>query len=314
MNDVAHEWTDKQLETLERNIAREYRKAVKELKQKQAEALKDYGEELKAMRKDLEKGVITNEQFNTWLQGQAVSTQLQNELIETLSETANNANRAAVDMVNNSIPKYYAENYNWGTYTIENGASINTMFNLVDVDTVKHLLLENPSLIPVYKLDNLKDIRWNNKKFASAITQGILQGESIPKIAKRLELVMQMNHNSAVRNARTATTAAENKGRVDSYKRAEGMGIEIKKEWLATLDGRTRHSHRQLDGVSVGTDDKFDNGCRYPGDPQGPAQEVYNCRCTLIAKVEGIDTSNAPRFERLDGMTYKEWKRGHRRS
>jgi hypothetical protein len=83
-------------------------------------------------------------------------------------------------------------------------------------------------------------------------------------------------------------TGAENKGRQDSYARAEADGIILQKEWLATNDGRTRHSHAMLDGAIVDQDKKFDNGLMYPGDPSGRPEEVYNCRCTLVAKVNGF--------------------------
>ena len=94
------------------------------------------------------------------------------------------------------------------------------------------------------------------------------------------------------------------------------MGIKLKKRWVATLDSRTRHTHAMLDGEQVAQDKKFSNGCRFPGDPQGPPWEIYNCRCTLIAAVEGVDTSTAQRRARNAGtgrnevisdMTYSEW-------
>ena len=109
-----------------------------------------------------------------------------------------------------------------------------------------------------------------------------------------------MNKSSAVRTARTAVTGAQNAGRMDSYVAAEKMGIKVRKEWLATLDGRTRHSHAMLDGKVVDKDKKFENGCMFPGDPNGPASEVYNCRCALIAAVDGIDTSNGLRRDRYE--------------
>lgn len=52
------------------------------------------------------------------------------------------------------------------------------------------------------------------------------------------------------------------------------------KQWDATLDGRTRDSHRRVDGEIRELDEKFSNGLMFPGDPSGGAAEVVNCRCT----------------------------------
>lgn len=49
---------------------------------------------------------------------------------------------------------------------------------------------------------------------------------------------------------------------------------------------------------------------RYPGDPQAPGYLIYNCRCTLISAVKGIDQSDAPRASKLDGVSYEDWKAG----
>lgn len=83
------------------------------------------------------------------------------------------------------------------------------------------------------------------------------------------------------------------------------MGIEMQKEWMATLDSRTRHSHRRLDGETVEYDSEFSNGCRYPGDPKGKPAEVYNCRCTMVARVKGIREAPGEHPKR---MTYGEWE------
>ena len=118
-----------------------------------------------------------------------------------------------------------------------------------------------------------------------------------------------------MRNARTAVTGAENAGRIDSYVRAEKMGIKLKQMWLATLDGRTRDSHVIMDGQQQEVGKRFSNGCRYPGDPQGAPAEVYNCRCTLVAIVEGADPYN-PNLRKSSyledqELTYDEWKKMH---
>lgn len=119
---------------------------------------------------------------------------------------------------------------------------------------------------------------------------------------------------------RTATTAAQNAGRMDSYHAAEGMGIKLKKEWLATLDGRTRHAHAMLDGQTAETDKPFHvDGCEimYPGDTSAPGYLVYNCRCTLIAALDDVPKAPNPLRRARDpetgksilvsDMTYAQW-------
>ena len=100
------------------------------------------------------------------------------------------------------------------------------------------------------------------------------------------------------------------------------MGIELLKVWLATPDSRVRDSHARLDGEERKTDDEFSNGCRYPGDPNGEPEEVWNCRCTLISQVKGtprIDVADlSQRHSGLardyvggENMTYQDWKNLH---
>lgn len=111
------------------------------------------------------------------------------------------------------------------------------------------------------------------------------------------------------------TTGAENAGHVDAYERAQSKGIEIKQMWLATLDGRTRDSHREMDGETVEVGGTFSNGCRFPGDPSGPAEEVWNCRCRVISQIKGFEIDptdpTVRRSDKLDGMTYEEWREAH---
>lgn len=109
----------------------------------------------------------------------------------------------------------------------------------------------------------------------------MLQGESVQKITRRLVNVTSMSKTAAIRNARTACTCAENTGRQTAYEEAARKGLILQKRWLCTVDARTRSSHAHLDGETVPYNERFSNGLRFPGDPQGRPEEVYNCRCTL---------------------------------
>jgi SPP1 gp7 family putative phage head morphogenesis protein len=197
----------------------------------------------------------------------------------------NRTNQIAADIISGDLKGTFALNANFAAYGIENGFQTDFGFTLYNEDTVNRLIEENPDLLPKPNPNAKIDVPWNKQKITSNITQAVLQGKSIPEIAKTMQTVVGMNKASATRNARTAMTGAQNAGRQQAYDRAKAMGIKVKKEWVATLDGRTRHSHGMADGQQVEIDGKFKVGAselRYPGDPQGAAEEVYNCRCTMV--------------------------------
>jgi hypothetical protein len=196
---------------------------------------------------------------------------------DTLAKDLTNTDKIAMKMVNQALPDVYALNMNYGTYSIEKDSKINTSFTLYNHAAVERLIKDNPKLLPNPKVDIPKDLRWNQQHIQSAITQGILQGKSIPQIAKNLQSVTGMDERAAIRNARTAMTGAQNAGRLDSMKRAQARGIGVKKGWLATLDHVTRDSHVDLDGEVQELDRAFSNGLMFPGDASGPPAEVYNC-------------------------------------
>lgn len=153
----------------------------------------------------------------------------------------------------------------------------NITFDLVDESTVKRLQRDKKINVPKKKVDIPKDKRWNEKQMASKIMQGIQNGDSIAKMSKSMTEVIGNNLTSAIRNTRTMTTSAECNGRLDSYKSLADQGVVQKKVWMATPDDRTRPTHIDLDGEEQDIDKTFSNGCQFPGDGNGPAEEVWQC-------------------------------------
>ena len=191
-------------------------------------------------------------------------------------------------------------------------------------ETVERLFRENPKLYKKPGRKTLRDIRdgkikaWDRKQIQSVMMQGMIQGESIPNLTKRLEAVTGGDHAAAIRNARTMATGVQNAGRIDAMDRANDMGLNVRKQWLATLDSRTRHWHRDLDGVIVDVDDPFENEygeIMYPGDPDADGANIYNCRCTMLNVLQNheIDVTDTDlRYDdNLKKMSYEEWKEGH---
>lgn len=259
-------------------------------------------------RRLLDNEEITKAEYKRWRNTYMFQGRQTYALLDTLSTDMVHVNEIAASIINGYMPEVYAINGNYITYKIEKDTNANIAFTLFDEPTVERLIREKPDLLPKARVNIPEDKRWNKAKLTSAITQGIIQGETIDEIAVRLASVTDMNKNSAVRNAATMTTSAQNGGRVDAAKRAEEMGVELVGRWLATLDGHTRYTHRQCDGEERKTGQKFSNGLLYPGDPNGRPEEVYNCRCCYTTVVKGSLVDFSDRNNRLQGMTYDQWK------
>lgn len=313
MADYGHRETDKRLEVMEKRISKVYADTLEEAKAKLNAILKEFQEEDAKKAQLVANGKLKQRAYVAWRQELLGKAKHLQDMIDVLTEDFTNADKIAMKIVSGEAKNVYALNANYAAYKIEQDANVNLSWTLYDHSTVERLIREEPNLLPLPSVDVPLDQRWNKKHITAAINRGILLGDPIPDIAQRLLNVASMDLNAAIRSARTATTAAECAGRIDTYKHAESLGIEMQQEWVATLDDRTRHEHRILDGQRVDIGEAFEvDGAtiRYPGDPQAPGYLVYNCRCTLVSAVKGIDQSDAPRASKLGNMSYEEWKAG----
>lgn len=311
MSDQAHDYAERKIAEFQAEVWETYQKAQADAQEALSRFLKRFEKEDEKQRAKVKAGELSEADYKAWRKGKILRSRQLSSTLDQVSQAMTEANQVAMAALAGKLPEVYAENANYSAFWVCKETGLAVGFDLVDPDTVQHMLTAGEALFMAPGVNVAKDKLWNRKLMASQLTQGVLLGESIPKMARRVQRVTGSNYAAAVRTARTAVTGAENAGRVHSYKRAKDMGIKLQKEWLATLDGRTRHSHRQLDGQKVDNDEnaKFSNGCRYPGDPTARYAEICNCRCTVIAAVEGFETDDAERWSKLpEGMTYEEWK------
>lgn len=327
-SDLGHKLTDDELKKLELRIARLYREAADELQEtidSYFEQFKKRDEEMKALIGTVQNGKEWTEQdYKLWRLNQIGRGRRYEALREKIAQRMTNAHETAIAYVNDATPGIYSLNRNYAAYTIERVAG-NVDFTLWDEQTVRRLIVEQPDLMPYYpKAAAVKrgiDLEYGKKQITKCVTSSVLQGKSIKGISDDLQrYIPTMSRDSAIRTARTAVTGAQNAGRQDSYNAAEKMGIRLKKEWLSALDKRTRHAHAMLDGQKVDPDKPFKvDGYEimFPGDTSAPGYLVYKCRCTMVAEVDGVDTSDAMRRARdpetgesvlIKNMTYQEWQ------
>lgn len=318
--DKAHNDTEKALRGIERKIRREYSIAEKEVQDKLEHYLARFTIRDNIKRNEVQSGKITQEEYVEWRKNQMLTAERWRQLRQIIAEDMCHANDIARDIVNDKMPEIYANNYNYATYEVEHNLGINTSFTFYNRDSVESLLRDNPDLLPEpgkatsERIRKGLEVRWNKQQIQSVMLQGILQGESIPRLSKRLaKTVGDRNKVSAIRNARTMTTRAQNYGRLNSYKQSAKLGIDMRKKWVATLDHRTRDSHVDLDGEIVKLDETFSNELDAPAG-MGPPEEVYNCRCTMIAEITNEPYTDERVSEWLDAQdfTYDEWKKAAR--
>lgn len=294
--DEGHRLTDEQLQELEERIREMYDEAAKELQDIIDDYFAKFAVRDKEMQDMLQAGKIDEEAYKQWRLNQIGRGRRFEQLRDKLAERATHANEVAVAYINDTTPGIYTLSRNYAAYEIESvGAGVD--FTLYDEATIRRLLVERPDLMPYYPpslaLKRGIDLEYGKKQITARVTRGILMGESNRQIAAGLrERLTNMSVTSAIRAARTATTAAANGGRTASYQKAADMGIEMTREWLSVHDGRTRFNHGMADGQRVGVNEPFTVGgekLMFPGDGSMGASDgnIYNCRCQIKGQIKG---------------------------
>ena len=320
-------WTEKELEALEKRIADVFKEAEKDLNKEVKEYFAKFKLRDKEMQALVDAGEMTKADYQQWRLTQIGRGQRFEALRDKVAERYTKANEVANAYVNDLTPSIYSLNRNYEAYQIEKTVG-SCDFTLWDESTVRRLLIEQPDLMPYYPpsraLNRGIDLAYGKDQITKHVTSGIIRGLAPGKIANELMTgITTMNRDSAVRAARTGVTTAQNAGRLDSYIAAEKMGIQIKRRWICTKDAKTRLDHGLADGqIVVGTKQPFKVGgykMMFPGDKSmgAPGHEIYNCRCTTrTVEKDGIEAEpRQMRVRNADGewklvneMTYSEWK------
>ena len=147
--------------------------------------------------------------------------------------------------------------------------------------------------IDVLKLDVLREI-----------SRGIAQGLSYQEMARNLKNVTNVDYNKTLRIAKTEGHRIQQEATYNVQKRAIAKGAKVVKQWDSTLDGKTRPTHRALDGQIVGVDEYFksESGYKalYPGNFGIPSEDC-NCRCCLLQRAKWALSDEE--FTKMNGKT-----------
>lgn len=263
--DKIHNWTDKELKRLEKQINAEYTKAYQEIKKEMAEVMAKISAN---PNMSLQQKMVLMNKHN----------RLEN-LSKQMAETLRNTNATATSFVSKSMQNVYKQNYNFEAERFG--------FGILDNTAVKNILTKEVNPFTKLSIAGEKDKQAIMRKLQSEMTTAILKGESIPTIAKRLKNVAEGYLGDTIRIARTETTRIENSARQSVGDEGKKKGFNMWKRWIATPDARTRDEHATADGQEVPNDEPFVVGgekMMYPGDISmgASAWNTINCRCTIV--------------------------------
>ena len=326
MADKAHRLTDEKLEEMEKRLSAIYSRAEKTVQKKMADYAKSIDEkstELLQAYKDAETEDDKRKAKKAYIRfyRQVVRRKEFTSLSANIADDLYKANVEASAYINSQTPSIYALNYNYINAEMAKDIDGFTPQEITDTEAEKY------SGYTQQTIDRKKDTEWNKDNLKKSVLAGSLLLLGASAIMRHsANNAVEKNHNSASMHNSGMGTDAENKARLDGMFRASDIGVEVRKQWRATLDNRTRHSHAMLDGKDVALDELFDNGLKYPRDPNGTPEEVCNCRCRLryITTYTNAKTRSARQGEvtgsykkdssfcgtksiEVENMTYAEW-------
>lgn len=136
-----------------------------------------------------------------------------------------------------------------------------------------------------------------DKRFDGAVRKAAASGEPIPAALRGKMVDSYENRSLRYRAETIARTeamaslhAAQEVAMIQAVEKGAISRADVAYVWNATQDNRTRDSHAEMDGQEVAMGEMFvtGNGARlaYPGDPDGPPEEVINCRCYRSVSVD----------------------------
>lgn len=274
----------KQIEVEKAKLAEE-KKVLDALKKQYMQAADDVAKKISfhtgkidALLSDLDN---LDEVEKSILQSQIYQRKYQQSLQKQIGDIIDNMNANQYQTVEAYLKGCYETGFLGSLYDIH-GQGIPIITPINQKAMVKAVTLDSKVSKKLYGsyVDELK------KRIQAEVSRGVATNTQYSVIARNLNMQAGIGFNKAMRIARTEGHGVQVQAAVDVQYKAKEAGADIVKQWDSTLDGRTRESHRRVDGEIRELDEKFSNGMMFPSDSAGGAAEVVNCRCALLQRAK----------------------------
>lgn len=130
------------------------------------------------------------------------------------------------------------------------------------------------------------DVNKLKKIVTNEITRGIASGMLYDDIIRNIADKSYIPLKRAKTIVRTEAGRVQEQATFDAAHKAKKAGADVVKQWSAIRDGKTRDSHRKLDGQIRELDEPFEVNGHKAMHPHafGIASEDVNCRCTMLTR------------------------------
>ena len=206
----------------------------------------------------------------------------------------------------NTIDEYLKECYrqaHMGTLFDLQGQGIPLILALDQEEMLKAIMLNSKLSAPLYNALGY-DLEALKLDILREMSRGIAQGLSYQEMARNLKNVTNVTYNKTLRIAKTEGHRIQQEATYNVQQRAIAKGAKVVKQWDSTLDGKTRPTHRALDGQIIGVDEYFksESGYKalYPGGFGIPSEDC-NCRCCLLQRARWALSDEE--FTKMNGKT-----------
>lgn len=291
----------------------------KEIIQLQINHEKDILKELKEMYEEAEKQIddkIQQLMADEQTQSKIYQLEYQKAIKGQISTILDNMNSHNYDYISDYLKQCYEDGYLSTMYSLHK-QGIPLILPIDQEMVVKAIQLDSKLSKPLYESlgINVNDLK---KAIRHEVSRGISNGYSYRDIARNIRNQMGIDLNKSIRIARTEGHRVNQQSTMDGIYAAKEKGADIVKQWDSTLDKKTRPSHQRVDGEIREIDERFSNGLMFPGDPEGSASEVINCRCVLLQRARwAIDdeTGNTKwdnenrKLLTIDSKNYQDFKK-----
>ncbi len=205
---------------------------------------------------------------------QALKTQVQT-VLDVLQNNEFNT-------VSEYLTKCYEEGFVGTMYDLQM-QGIPLVFPIDQESVVRAIQHDTKLSTSLYASFDMKELK---KKISGEISRGISNAVTYNEIARNISGHANVNLNNAMRIARTEGHRISIKSSMDAQRKAKEKGADIVKQWDASLDGKTRPHHRELDGQIRELDEDFEysgGSVSAPAHFGNPAEDC-NCRCVLLQR------------------------------